>query len=187
MEPYVILHDAITVVYADPRIAFKKNYESDANSKVLPEGSYNPSYEDGIYKHGCFVCNGRRGRFLLLMPGQTLHLTSSIEKWDNEEVLMWYIDNASEFVPISKNVRFYDSNYNPDLEESIIHQYEWDNTAYSLEHDSFFPSDTSDVLESYRYEDVLFAPPQLSNDYPADDAWGMNVVKSGVKLTIPLF
>lgn len=177
LRPYEILHAAITVVYADPRIAFKKNYESDTNSKVLPEGSPKPSYNDGRYKHGCFVCNGRRGRILLLMPGQALHLTSSVEKWGNEDVLMWYVDNASEFEPTSKNVQFGDSG----------HTYNWEHAAYSDTHDNSFPGDTINGLESYRYEDVLFAPPQLSNDYPADDAFGMNVVKSGVSLSIRLF
>ena len=177
LKPYQILHAAITVVYADPRIAFKKNYESDANSKVFPEGSLSPSYKEGRYKHGCFVCNGRRGRMLLLMPGQALHLTSSVEKWGNEDVLMWYVDNASEFEPTSKNVQFGDSG----------HTYNWEHAAYSDTHDNSFPGDTINATESYRYEDVLFAPPQLSNDYPADDAFGMNVVKSDVSLSISLF
>ena len=119
LKPYQILHNAITVVYADPRIAFTKNYQSDVNSKVLPEGSLSPSYKEGRYKHGCFVCNGRRGRILLLMPGQALHLTSSVEKWGNEDVLMWYVDNASEFEPTSKNVQFGDS----------VHTYNWEHAA----------------------------------------------------------
>lgn len=177
LKPYQILHDAITVVYADPRVAFKKNYESDANSKVLPEGPYNPSYNDGRYKHGCFVCNGRRGRILLLMPGQALHLTSSVEKWDNEDVLMWYVDNANEFEPTSKNVQFGDS----------VHTYNWEHAAYSDTHDNSFPGDTINASENYRYEDVLFAPPQLSNDYPANDNLGYEIKKSGVSLVIPLY
>lgn len=177
LKPYQILHAAITVVYADPRIAFKRNYESDANSKVLPEGSPKPSYNDGRYKHGCFVCNGRRGRMLLLMPGQALHLTSSVEKWGNEDVLMWYVDNASEFEPTSKNVQFGDS----------VHTYNWEHAAYSDTHDNSFPGDTINALESYRYEDVLFAPPQLSNDYPANDNLGYEIIKSDVPLVIPLF
>ena len=177
LKPYQILHAAITVVYADPRIAFKRNYESDANSKVLPEGSPKPSYNDGRYKHGCFVCNGRRGRILLLMPGQALHLTSSVEKWGNEDVLMWYVDNASEFEPTSKNVQFGDS----------VHTYNWEHAAYSDTHDNSFPGDTINGMESYRYEDVLFAPPQLSNDYPANDNLGYEIIKSDVPLVIPLF
>lgn len=177
LKPYQILHAAITVVYADPRIAFKRNYESDANSKVLPEGSPKPSYNDGRYKHGCFVSNGRRGRILLLMPGQALHLTSSVEKWGNEDVLMWYVDNASEFEPTSKNVQFGDS----------VHTYNWEHAAYSDTHDNSFPGDTINGMESYRYEDVLFAPPQLSNDYPANDNLGYEIIKSDVPLVIPLF
>lgn len=177
LKPYQILHDAITVVYADPRIAFTKNYESDTNSKVLPEGSPKPSYNDGRYKHGCFVCNGRRGRMLLLMPGQALHLTSSVEKWGNEDVLMWYVDNASDFEPTSKNVQFGDS----------VHTYNWEHAAYSDTHDNSFPGDTINGMEGYRYEDVLFAPPQLSNDYPANDNLGYEIIKSEVPLVIPLF
>lgn len=177
LKPYQILHAAITVVYADPRIAFKRNYESDANSKVLPEGSPKPSYNDGRYKHGCFVCNGRRGRMLLLMPGQALHLTSSVEKWGNEDVLMWYVDNASEFEPTSKNVQFGDS----------VYTYNWEHAAYSDTHDNSFPGDTINGMEGYRYEDVLFAPPQLSNDYPANDNLGYEIIKSEVPLVIPLF
>lgn len=194
MPPYQILHAAITVVYADPRIAFKKNYfdfthESDGTTSVSatikPQGNRAPSYNaGGGYKHGCFVCNGRRGRMLLLMPGQTLHITSSIEKWNGENVLMWYVDNASEFVPISKQIIFERDSNQED------YTYTWVNLGYSnndQNHDSSFPGDFVDNDTNLVYEDVLFAPPQLSRDYPASDEWGMDKVQSGEALTIPLF
>lgn len=195
MPPYQILHAAITVVYADPRIAFKKNYydftnESDGTTSVSatikPQGDGTPSYNANKgYKHGCFVCNGRRGRILLLMPGQTLHITSSIEKWNGENVLMWYIDNASEFVPVSKQVIFERDN------NQANYTYTWVNIGYSpdndQEHDSSFPGDFVDNDTNLVYEDVLFAPPQLSRDYPSSDEWGMDKVLSKEALTIPLF
>lgn len=43
------------------------------------------------------------------------------------------------------------------------------------------------VVDKLQSEDVLFAPPQLSRDYPASDEWGMDKVQSGEALTIPLF
>ena len=194
MPPYQILHAAITVVYADPRIAFKKNYydftnESDGTTSVSatikPQGDGTPSYKAKRgYKHGCFVCNGRRGRMLLLMPGQTLHITSSIEKWNGENVLMWYIDNASEFVPVSKQVIFERDNNQKD------YTYTWVNLGYTnsdQSNDSSFPGDFVNNDTNLVYEDVLFAPPQLSRDYPASDEWGMDKVQSGEALTIPLF
>lgn len=194
MPPYRILHAAITVVYADPRIAFKKNYFDFTNASdgttsvsatIKPQGDGSPSYNANQgYKHGCFVCNGRRGRMLLLMPGQTLHITSSVEKWGGEDVLMWYIDNASEFVPVSKQVIFERDNNQKD------YTYTWVNLGYTnsdQSNDSSFPGDFVNNDTNLVYEDVLFAPPQLSRDYPASDEWGMDKVQSGEALTIPLF
>lgn len=194
MPPYQILHAAITVVYADPRIAFKKNYFDFTNASdgttsvsatIKPQGDGSPSYNANQgYKHGCFVCNGRRGRMLLLMPGQTLHITSSIEKWNGENVLMWYIDNASEFVPVSKQVIFERDSNQKD------YTYTWVNLGYTnsdQSNDSSFPGDFVNNDTNLVYEDVLFAPPQLSRDYPASDEWGMDKVQSGEALTIPLF
>lgn len=194
MPPYQILHAAITVVYADPRIAFKKNYYDFTNeidgttsvsATIKPQGDGTPSYNANQgYKHGCFVCNGRRGRMLLLMPGQTLHITSSVEKWGGEDVLMWYIDNASEFVPVSKQVIFERDNNQKE------YTYTWVNLGYTnsdQSNDSSFPGDFVNNDTNLVYEDVLFAPPQLSRDYPASDEWGMDKVQSGEALTIPLF
>ena len=194
MPPYQILHAAITVVYADPRVAFKKNYYDFTNeidgttsvsATIKPQGDGTPSYNANQgYKHGCFVCNGRRGRMLLLMPGQTLHITSSVEKWGGEDVLMWYIDNASEFVPVSKQVIFERDNNQKD------YTYTWVNLGYTnsdQSNDSSFPGDFVNNDTNLVYEDVLFAPPQLSRDYPASDEWGMDKVQSGEALTIPLF
>lgn len=194
MPPYQILHAAITVVYADPRIAFKKNYFDFTNASdgttsvsatIKPQGDGSPSYNANQgYKHGCFVCNGRRGRMLLLMPGQTLHITSSIEKWNGENVLMWYIDNASEFVPISKQVIFERDANQED------YTYTWVNLGYTnsdQSNDSSFPGDFVNNDTNLVYEDVLFAPPQLSRDYPATNEWGTDRVLSGEALTIPLF
>ena len=92
-------HAMCTKVFADPRVASRSNYTDKDVAVILPEG--NGGYS-GSYAGGVFVCNGRRGRILLLMPGQTLHLTSAIENVQGEDQLLWYVDNGSEFAAIDK-------------------------------------------------------------------------------------
>lgn len=53
------------------------------------------------FLHGRFAYNGGSSRFIILMPGQTLHLISVIENVDGENCLTWYVQNASDFEPLS--------------------------------------------------------------------------------------
>lgn len=103
-------HNYASVVFADPRIADKGNYKivdgiDTLVPTILPEGG--GGYAATGYEGGVFVCNGRRGRALVLMPGQTLHLTSAIEYVNEKQVLIWYVDNSSDFTPLTKEVCFY--------------------------------------------------------------------------------
>lgn len=103
-------HNYASVVFADPRIADKGNYKivdgiDTLVPTILPEGG--GGYAATGYEGGVFVCNGRRGRALVLMPGQTLHLTSAIEYVNERQVLIWYVDNSSDFTPLTKEVCFY--------------------------------------------------------------------------------
>lgn len=100
-------HSCCTKVFADPRIASRANYTAPDVATIRPEGG--GATESG-YEGGVFVCNGRRGRVLLLMPGQTLHLTSAIETINGTDHLLWYVDNGSEFVSLNKSVWFHGDN-----------------------------------------------------------------------------
>lgn len=154
-KPYEVLHRAIVVVFADPRLASVNNYNTSNAARVLPQGGGEPPFfGEAKYDGGCFVCNGRRSRILFLMPGQSLHLTSSIERIGNSDVVLWYIDNSNDFAPISKTV-------------SINAQYINGSVGYTWgEEDLSFPDDRLNGSVGYRYEDVLLAPPQLSATYP---------------------
>lgn len=156
-KPYEFLHRAVVVVFADPRLASVNNYNTSNAGRVHPQGGGAPPFfGDAKYDGGCFVCNGRRSRMLLLMPGQSLHLTSSIERIGNSDVVVWYIDNSNDFVPISKTV-------------SISAQYINGSDGYEwggVNEDKSFPDDRLNGSVGYRYEDVLLAPPQLSATYP---------------------
>lgn len=62
--------------------------------------------QNETYMHGRFSCRGIMSRFLLLPPGQSLTLTSSIQKvkcmnGEIKECLVWNVENASDFEPIS--------------------------------------------------------------------------------------
>lgn len=155
--PYAFLHRAVVVVLADPRLASVNNYNTSNAGRVHPQGGGAPPFfGDAKYDGGCFVCNGRRSRMLLLMPGQSLHLTSSIERIGNSDVVVWYIDNSNDFVPISKTV-------------SISAQYINGSDGYEwggVNEDKSFPDDRLNGSVGYRYEEVLLAPPQLSATYP---------------------
>lgn len=139
-------HNYASVVFADPRIADKGNYKivdgiDTLVPTILPEGG--GGYAATGYEGGVFVCNGRRGRALVLMPGQTLHLTSAIEYVNERQVLIWYVDNSSDFTPLTKEVCFYS----------------WD--GYTYDHGfrsnggNAFPMEVSGSSGS-EYEDAIF-------------------------------
>lgn len=139
-------HNYASVVFADPRIADKGNYKivdgiDTLVPTILPEGG--GGYAATGYEGGVFVCNGRRGRALVLMPGQTLHLTSAIEYVNEKQVLVWYVDNSSDFTPLTKEVCFYS----------------WD--GYTYDHSfrsnggNAFPMEVSGSSGS-EYEDAIF-------------------------------
>lgn len=139
-------HNYASVVFADPRIADKGNYKivdgiDTLVPTILPEGG--GGYAATGYEGGVFVCNGRRGRALVLMPGQTLHLTSAIEYVNEKQVLVWYVDNSSDFTPLTKEVCFYS----------------WD--GYTYDHGfrsnggNAFPMEVSGSSGS-EYEDAVF-------------------------------
>lgn len=169
-KPYEFLHRAVVVVFADPRLASVNNYNDSNTGRIHPQGGgVPPFFGDAKYDGGCFICNGRRSRMLFLMPGQSLHLTSSIERIGNSDVVVWYIDNSNDFTPISKTVTI--------MAQSINGSdgYDWG----GANEDKSFPDDRLNGSVGYRYEDILLAPPQLSATYPErlpSEALGTNSV-----------
>ena len=183
-EPYAFLHKAAVVVFADPRLASESNYGRDSSGNgtaaIKPQsGGYPPFFGDAKYDGGCFVCKGRRSRMLLLMPGQSLHLTSSIERIGNSDVVVWYIDNSNDFTPIYKVV-----NINTQT-AGVGYSYEWGKDGSNS--DLSFPDDILDGSDSAPYEDVLLAPPQLSSIYPTKSKTEDDVSKSGVSFDINVY
>lgn len=141
-------HAYCTKVFADPRIASCSNYTATDVARIQPEG--NGGYLVSGYEGGVFICNGRRGRVLLLMPGQTLHLTSAIETINGSDHLLWYVDNGSEFMPIQKTVSFVGDN--------------WYTRQFFSNGGSSWPNET-ETSSGSEHADCLFAPKQIGVEF----------------------
>ena len=145
-------HAMCTKVFADPRIASRSNYTDKDVAVILPEG--NGGYT-GSYAGGVFVCNGRRGRILLLMPGQTLHLTSAIENVQGEDQLLWYVDNGSEFAAIDKTTVIIGGSASTDVFYGV---------TFRASGGSSWPGEVASSSGSEQM-DCLFAPKVLDSVY----------------------
>lgn len=64
-------------------------------------GEYYYGTSDASYFHGRFSFNGASSRFIFLMPGQTLHLISTVEEYQGANCLTWYVQNAFDFEPLT--------------------------------------------------------------------------------------
>lgn len=86
-----------------------------SDPRLLQYGNYSPSFvtgmnsgtatEEGI--KSIFCCNGFFSKVVAVMPGQTLSLISSVERYaeGGEYFLVWYVQNASEYTAIKGSIR----------------------------------------------------------------------------------
>ena len=94
---YADMLAGMVVVCSDGRVISKGNIDS--------ERPYNPSTDaDGSLMQpqlhaGLFSCGGYIARFIVLLPGQTLQLRSQIVLSGYRKVLVWVVENPTEFVP----------------------------------------------------------------------------------------
>ena len=94
-----------TLVCADPYTLVLGESRNGIKCPMHPWGG-GATLTEGNNCHGRFSCRGILTRFILLPPGQSLSLTSSIQKVKiknttyKEKCLVWNVENASDFVPI---------------------------------------------------------------------------------------
>ena len=118
-----------TLVCADP------NCLIDGSQGNYPKHLYGGSpYWSNDYMHGRFSARGMISRFVLLPPGQSLSLTSSIQTVDNTQCLVWEIENAADFTPI--NVKLMRRN-NGEIYSTVVHNFEGTNTAIHMDANSW--------------------------------------------------
>lgn len=85
------LWECATVIVSDPRILKYNNTISISTTA------------SGVRAHeNSFIVNGQLGKVLILMPGQMVRLRSVVHKYGTgSTVLRWYVENASDFEPIT--------------------------------------------------------------------------------------
>ncbi len=90
-------------VCTDPRLLSLGNYSEDGEVIAVDGRDANGKFATADWFKGCMYLNGRRGRWLCLLPGQQVELVSAITMWQqgtNTPVpyLTWYVvggDNLS--------------------------------------------------------------------------------------------
>lgn len=158
---YTALRNEIanTAVYicTDPRLLALDNYKY-ATPTITPDGQDDngASATAEWFKGGCFL-NGRRGRWIALLPGQEIELVSVITMWKtgtNTAVpyLAWYVVGGSNIDWLDKliSIRPADSAYNG--------------------YEGYFEQDITGgqnfgVGSIDKYRDAFFGPRQLSDGY----------------------
>lgn len=84
------------VVCSDGRIVSKQNV--DGNKFINPT---NYADSSDMYDAGIFYCGGYITRFIALLPGQTLQLRSQLMTIGTRTLLVWMVENPTEFVPLA--------------------------------------------------------------------------------------
>lgn len=158
---YTALRNEIanTAIYicTDPRLLTLDNYKY-ATPTITPDGQDDngASATAEWFKGGCFL-NGRRGRWIALLPGQEIELVSVITMWKtgtNTSVpyLAWYVVGGSNIDWLDKliSIRPADSAYNG--------------------YEGYFEQEITGgqnfgVGSLDKYRDAFFGPRQLSDGY----------------------
>lgn len=104
---------ASSAVYicTDPRTLAMSNYKASAPAIAADGRDANGKFADADYFKGCMYLNGRRGRWLALLPGQQVELVSVVTMWQtgtNTPVpyLAWYVVGGDGMDWLEKNVSF---------------------------------------------------------------------------------
>lgn len=149
------LLERCVVVAADPQTLVRsRNTAANAGMPAHTWNGMSPNTgatEQGYsgYGHGRFSYKGAMGRFVVMLPGQHLHLISSVEMVKNchgveEPCVVWHIENAADFATVAMRML---------VNDSIGVHYE------------DFPSGTTnlDMVDGGvdYWQDMLFAPPIL--------------------------
>ena len=149
--------NAAVYICTDPRLLALDNYKH-ATPTITPDGQDDngASATAEWFKGGCFL-NGRRGRWIALLPGQEIELVSVITMWKTgsntaEPYIAWYVVGGSNIDWLDKliSIRPADSAYNG--YEGYFEQEITGGQNFGVE-----------SLDKYR--DAFFGPRQLSDGY----------------------
>ena len=143
-------------VCTDPRLLALSNYVG-STPLVAPDGRDSDGrFATASWAKGCCYLNGRRGRWLVLLPGQQVELVSVITMWRSgtnaaEPYLAWYVVGGEGMDWLDKFIS--------------IRPVGDDHTGYDGGFDSKVTGgEHFGVGDVGKYADALFGPTQLSDD-----------------------
>ncbi len=148
--------EAATVyVCADPRLLALENYAGGTPAIPADGRDADGGFNTADYFKGCMYKDGRRGRWLALLPGQEVELVSAVSMWQtgtNTPVpyLVWYVTGGEGLTWIDKNMTIAptDGSY----------------AAYDAQFVSAITGgEHMGIGSTDKYSDAFFAPAQMSD------------------------
>ena len=108
--------DSAVAIVADARLLTATNYFS--TPMIEPCGKSPLQISTSI--QNVFVCNGYYSKILMLAPGQTVTLISSVEDYNGTPYLAWYVQNSAQFGPVDGAVSIAAQNSNADTYNNVF-------------------------------------------------------------------
>ena len=138
----------LIVICVDPRLLKESNYHDDSKAYINPSAM--EDYAGGVY------FNGRRGRFICLLPGQQIELISTIKTIDGKSYLSWY-GSGSNIEGFSQDFKFV-SDAAPNVAVSYTK----------------LPSNSGWGTTTGIYEDAIFGYPKLASSGQWEVNWAQS-------------
>ena len=108
--------DSAIAIVADARLLTATNYFS---SSIIEPCGTSPLLST-LTIQNIFVCNGYYSKILMLAPGQTVTLISSVEEYNGTPYLAWYVQNSAQFGPVDGAVRIAAQNSNANTYNNVF-------------------------------------------------------------------
>lgn len=139
-------------VCTDPRLLALTNYTDDGEVIAVDGRDANGKFATADWFKGCMYLNGRRGRWLCLLPGQQVELVSTIAMWQqgtNTPVpyLTWYVVGGDSLSWLEKKMTVNANGY----------------SASGVFNAAVTGGESMGVGSSDKYSDAFFGYPKLSD------------------------
>ncbi len=154
------IEGAAVYVCTDPRLLALSNYAGDTPTIPADGRDANGGFNTADFFKGCMYKDGRRGRWLALLPGQQVELVSAVSMWQegtNDPVpyLVWYVVGGEGLTRIEKTLKI-----TPTGTTSEGTEYTTYDATFAA---SITGSEKMGIGDVDKYSDAFFAPSQMGD------------------------
>lgn len=157
------------IICSDPRLLNPSFTTTSPGSDNLATW-LNPLSNGTKWWGGTMVCQGRRGRFLIVMPGEAVELVSSVERYGSDSYLTWYVV-SNGYEPISQVIGI--------ANDSIDNESKNNNIVYGS-YGELGDKNTQLSMDASYYEESLFGPAKAGCTTSNATQFTINVSPEGV-------